>query len=931
MTIGDVRLPKSCFQFMTREVSQGWLSHHSEIESKSKLRSITSNFESSDDDGKTSDLTQENHRLRETAMNNGTKMAAMETELHELKLQFDEEKNKNAKLELEIRRLKRAEEERKQPTSNQIDGITQTLEMLEDLLEKQSTDTSTLSNQRDTLITLIQKLEASNQEFEQIVYEQKGEIKDLRSRISDVETEYEALADKSETRLDLLWEKISAVVPESKIDELSSSKTEDKIVELMRLLSEQKVERVPHIDRSRELQLLGHLENAVKLIKNLALADTDSDDKSFILAQCARMSKIIEEHCGNDTLPNVCSLFEKRNCEEQMKAVFDIVDISSENETPTRELLALLTAAIYINGILFSQVDHLNQSARVGEREQELIAENEKLNNIIADEGAMYDMMLDKLASYVKTPCDDLMVALDTMLSQYEQMEAEMIECEETNKELDEKLEQMKDTLSDYPANEKEIAAQKKKIQKLSEKNGLLFKEVERLKSENDEIIKRHNKVVASLSKTRTKAERSKQTLQEQFYAKLSEQAREAEEQMKVASAENYKLKQVIESLQQEQAQTLRERDCLVQQQQENEKKLQAKVIELVKRIEELETVNNDTLTNLRTRGDDLRDRYELRLEALTEELEDARKSIDNLSAELSEVKASKQEQYMTIAKLKLNERTLNLKIKQLTDQSRMKEGVCESRAAAKIAAMKTEFDAEIRREQETMENYSSKLVSLVEQAFDVRIEGSSVQNALARFESIVQQRSTSQWRQLTEDAIAIRKLLGLKKGDSLLGSFKQNQVLYQTLLEKNEKLEKYNRQLASENALMKRTQKNNEEAAAWMKWATGLYYQITDGHAPAFSADDIKYALEEAMMASIGHRTLRRRLEILRSEKRIVLSCRNLLSETYKAEPVLSLRPLTLVAMFSRRVQSMAGCLARQYRSTARSTAASSVSSFRV
>ena len=108
-------------------------------------------------------------------------------------------------MELEIRRLKRAEEERKNPIPNQMDGIAQTLEMLEDLLEKQSADTSTLSNQRDTLITLVRKLEASNEAFEQIIYEQKGEIKDLRSRIADVETEYEALAEKSETRVDLLW------------------------------------------------------------------------------------------------------------------------------------------------------------------------------------------------------------------------------------------------------------------------------------------------------------------------------------------------------------------------------------------------------------------------------------------------------------------------------------------------------------------------------------------------------------------------------------------------------------------------------------------------------------------------------------------------------------------------------------------------------
>ena len=390
------------------------------------------------------------------------------------------------------------------------------------------------------------------------------------------------------------------------------------------------------------------------------------------------------------------------------------------------------------------------------------------------------------------------------------------------------------------------------------------------------------------------------------------------------------KLKQVVEELNAQQARLLSERDAFVKQQQENEKRSQTRILDLVRRIEELENVNNDTLMSLKTRGDDLREKYELRVESLTDELADARKTIDDLLSQVSEMKASKQEQQLSIAKLKLNERTLNLKIKQLTDQARVKESVIETRASAKISAMKTEFDAELKREQEMLERYSTKIIALMERAFNIHIENAPVESVLDSFESIVDQRSTMQWKQLTDDAIAIRKIMGLKKGDSLLDAFQRNQRLYEDTTQRNSRLEKQNRQLASENALMKRTQKNNEDSSAWMKWATGLYYQITEGSIPAFSSEDIKYALEEALLSSIGHRTLRRRLEILRSEKRMLVSCRSLLTDNYRVTPVQSIRPLTLVAMFSRRMQSMAGCLARQYRSTGRSTAASSVCSFK-
>ena len=100
----------------------------------------------------------------------------------------------------------------------------------------------------------------------------------------------------------------------------------------------------------------------------------------------------------------------------------------------------------------------------------------------------------------------------------------------------------------------------------------------------------------------------------------------------------------------------------------EKDRRSQKKISHLIQRVSELETINSDTLLNLQSR--DLKEKYEDRIECLTRDLAQMRKLNDEMSNELATAKSTRQDLQVQVAKLKLSERTLNIKLKQVTDQA---------------------------------------------------------------------------------------------------------------------------------------------------------------------------------------------------------------------------------------------------------------------
>ena len=104
----------------------------------------------------------------------------------------------------------------------------------------------------------------------------------------------------------------------------------------------------------------------------------------------------------------------------------------------------------------------------------------------------------------------------------------------------------------------------------------------------------------------------------------------------------------------------------------------------------------------------------------------------------------------------------------------------------------------------------------------------------------------------------------------------------------------------------MQRTEQINSALQDWDRWARDLYVNVTDGQVPKQSTKDLRYALSEMVLASIGHRKLIWRLEALRAEKKALLSGVRIPRE--RTTPQIKMRATLLTVLGAVRIVRKAG-----------------------
>lgn len=97
-----------------------------------------------------------------------------------------------------------------------------------------------------------------------------------------------------------------------------------------------------------------------------------------------------------------------------------------------------------------------------------------------------------------------------------------------------------------------------------------------------------------------------------------------------------------------------------------------------------------------------------------------------------------------------------------------------------------------------------------------------------------------------------------------------------------------------------------------WDRWGRDLYINVTDGEVPCQSCKDLRYALGEMILASIGHRKLVYRLESLRMQKQLLLKMTN--NNQKNETPYPTFRMLLIVTLGSLRVLRKAGHFPASY-----------------
>lgn len=865
------------------------------------------------------------------------KLTELETTIRELKFEQDEINDECRKLKIEKQQLL-LELKQKSNQLNEDSSIQQALSIFEDIIKDQNITISQLSHRQQVLLNLIHAYDEASQDFEQSMQQISKDNNQLANENASMNRELSE-SKNAISEVQELSNQIQDIVPNeliNQINDFDDLSPQEQIIELVTKMNDKasstQTEELSqstsqHSETSRELVLLGHLENAIKFIRTLSGGAKssksnsllDNETQTLILTQCARIGKFIEENTYSQDFPHITSIFDPSETKNQLQLFFDFIDENEVDNTPIRELYALFNAVIETNRLLFEKNQELIHQASESAANK-LQNENETLKELLNQQNAMIEDASERLNDFIEEPAQDFFSNLEIFIERYldlnERIEASHQEIDNLKKEIQEQAKPQKEIGKDpqVPQLQTKIRQQQKLIRELQNQ---IQEEKDSQNKFREDASSHLDDAIASLQKAQEeqhemeqlKAKINKLQIYKQQAAKLSNQVKKLNSQIHQLEMEKETVEAQKGRIEESNYQFLDQIDDLKRA----NSRLQDKNSALSSQVKELKVNNEQVLQSIKKRNEELSHRYDKRLKDMETEIYQAQNRLVELQGNIVQLKNEKTEQQITIAKMKLQERSQNIKLSQIEEQNKRKIESIENQKQAQTLALKAAFDNDYQALQDEFQDAAINLREVIEKGFDIDFEEQlSVQNLVFALSNLIDQQND-----ILQDALSTRRKFDIKSEASLNEIMSdlqmQNKDLSQNLSRAKQELETIIEQLELIKKENEELTTTNQIQGEWVNWSKIMYRQITMGQSPPYSPKDIKFALEEGLIASIGHRTLLRRLQLLRVQKRIFL-CHEPSTLEYNDEQVNSIRPLALVLLFTRRLQTYSGRLPTTY-----------------
>ncbi|OHT07925.1 hypothetical protein TRFO_05040 [Tritrichomonas foetus] len=838
-------------------------------------------------------------------------ISELKTTVSELKFELSSAKSELSQKESEISQILCDLPQNKDNEDNE-EIFNQTLEIFDNLSKEQTNQIVELTKQRNEILTILhkyEKIESLNNDYLSHSNEENQQLKD---QIEDLQQKLEQAIEESDNKVNELVESIGKIY-EYEIDQDKSPI--DNIVELIenRIVAPDS----PSVksNRERELKVLGQLENALKFFKTLAGSSSDDDtpifnfqDRTFILTQCARIGQFIEEEAGDVKIPSVPNLFDPLEIESCSKVFFDFLENEEDiNESPIRELYLMFLSCISVNFLLFNRVKELlsrkpTPTVRIDDSFRELY---EEILNEIKDSEKV-------LGLYVDNPDNNFFSMLQIFVGEYEELRREnddnIAAIEQLQAELIE-VSQLTQNSSMMP--EGEFKTIKSKIRKLKDdKRKLqecLNKEIKYRKSSNEKSRKQLEEAVQCLNIAKNEQEEFEKLKNK--YQNLKQLSKDQENELNQYKEKLTELNDENEMLLKEKEELEASSESRIEELQENERKVREKNSSLAKRVTDLEKTNNEMLVDIKKRTEIIQEKLHERIQNLDNELKETREKLIKNLTEIKELRSIKHSNQVEITKLKFEVKNRSYMINQLTSQMKLKEEQFSAKSKAEVFQQQVKCDKLMNELSSNYDTARMKLVGLLKKKFNVTISETDsfnvIINALNR---LIDEKMIAEMTTLNIDA---RSLINeIKKMENRINS---NETTIEDLEMKNAIISKQNEALTKKNSQLENAQ---DELNKWISWARSIHRHITDGQVGPHSVDDLKYVLEESLMAAIGHRNVLRKLDIIRREKKILNSpmARKCI-EKVPTQNRPSIRPVILALMWTRRLQIFGSYLTSAYK----------------
>ena len=856
-----------------------------------------------------------------------TDVARCQTKIQELRLQLSEAKI--AKIPAPVF------EDNSDALYHEIETLKNTISAFENMIEDQSREICELSQQRRELLSHVSFVNRYLDACDGVLQELKKENEALLQEKKQMKKANEAAEERERQAFNSIVNDIKALVPEVavRVPEMGVLRPPEVFSKCIAALlvhcdkvkketAEKKEIEVNEIWNKKYSALMRHLDSAYRFLRNVANSKPldNEHEKPALLGECARIGSYLEQN--RPTLSDY-SIFNPADLSDPVKVGRVFTEFVSEkalNESPIRELYTLFMCVTQVNAILMQNVEANEKFVRDAQKltaqeknQRELLGELERwksrqviLNNsltpilrpYVSEECENFeDMVHEFIDTFTKglIPCkerEQLNAQVVALMKQIEVLEA-TIEKQHQQIEQDRKLFcKQADGIVHNIQNqiEEEKAAS-------SLENEQLRALVSKLQRELAESQRSYEQFSESAGKRLQKRKAIVRALTDETGALRSRTA-ELQTTLKDLTAEHSKLDN-----------DLKDANYRLSLATENERIQKEKKRKYKARLAQEETKNSETLDTLMKRNTELSQKYSSWVSNLESENRDLKSQLSKLTEESKSWQALKQEMRATNAQIQIQNRSLQLKVSSLTQALERERDAAAVKRTVCSAIEKAKRDEEYEKMSRALEQCKELMSTILEREFHASDCEMTADALISTLSSALEKRASEQF--MISDARRLRMLLELGPDASLVETFQDLEAERAELQENVKDLKRETDSLRNREKLVMKKNEELErvkaEAKSWLLWGRSLLREMSSS--ANVNVPDVRRALEETLLSSIGHKSVSTKLEILRAEKKLLTSERvRVVSEVH--EKVMSIRPVIVALIFGKRLAEMSGCL---------------------
>lgn len=895
----------------------------------------------------------------------------MKSKYDTTKTELDYKTIQNAKLEQEIAKKKQDQSNHENLISeiskNQtedLEKVNKTFDIFNEFIQNKDKQIVDLTNQRDSLITIVKQFETIESASEESLRRAILDNERLEMQLDELQLNYQQSLEESREIINQLFDNLSNTYD----FEFSSDKTPyENVVSLIEKLTSQsnittfKDDFEPIVDitsnhseyesqpttvntvnseKEKRMIVLGQFENAVRFIHSLAnssnkvISQFDFQDRTLILTQCVRMSKFIEEEIGDYNLPTISSLFDPLSVESNAKLFYKFVDGSEDalKQPPLRELYAMFLATLEVNFLLFNKMNELTKIQNSLKDNQQKLQEQRRSKEDSYRE--IYHGQCQKLRDLAKvarsyTQLDESESDPFEILISLIESHKKLLKVHKNDLQSIKKLKSVIFSMTSNMISNSQNTTEINDNQSHKSETKLLYHHIKKLKSENETLKNDINHISSEKDKILIKSKSEIDRLKEQLnqsrvtYEELYSKYSQIEIENRSFEDEIVKLTQKIQEMEKQTQNHQKEKQEMnekIERQKEAERKVKEKNKNLAKRIQEIENSNqtkHQPEKEIKPNND---------IENLSNQIQEKQEEISHLQAELTSMKNEKMVLQMSMKKLMLQNKRNQCLIDQFTSQIQQRENQAKLKCEAQIYQSKLENEKIIKDLKESITSGIKKLHDILKDKFDIQVseDKHTIPDLTSILYRVINEKHVQEINSLNLDS----KVNAVDLIQQLRNEVDANRATIDQLSHTNEQLETEMEEIFAKNSKLSECQ---IDLTNWISWARSIYRLVTEGQVAPSSIPDLRCALEESMLTAIGHRKMRRKLEILRTEKKVLItpSIRNTLNAIFEQSSipnrkfqktsflpkVPSVRPITLAFMFLRRLQQYGGCAPSAYK----------------